>query len=126
MPDPTTDIAWHILNPGMKEADEVPDMIEHTTDLVRGMLDQSKSWAQDSLADARKAMTGLQTRPARTICRSRRTFRNSTRACRRQVGLSFDNQPNLGVINATVGRRVLAGSDHGARSHDGARDRTCR
>jgi hypothetical protein len=101
MPDPTTDIAWHILNPGMKEADEVPDMIEHTTDLVRGMLDQSKSWAQDSLADARKAMTGLQTATGPDHLPEPPDAPELDTRVSTSVGLSFDNQPNLGVINAT-------------------------
>jgi hypothetical protein len=97
MPDPT-DIVWHILQPG-GETEDVPDLINNTTNLVRSMLDQSKTWAEQSLEDARKAMGALQDAKGPETLPDPPDVPSIQTKLSAQIGLSFDTPPSLGDIS---------------------------
>ncbi len=59
MPDPT-DFSWHdsyIAAPS--EGDSVPDLINNTVDIVEGMFDLNRGWAQEAINDAKSVIEEL-------------------------------------------------------------------
>lgn len=59
MPDPA-DFSWHdsyIAAPS--EGDSVPDLINNTVDIVEGMFDLNRGWAQEAINDSKAAIAEL-------------------------------------------------------------------